>query len=294
MELGPGRRISAGPGAVERGDQGGLVHDLARSSSDSAVSASRVVIPRRSSPAKRPAASESPAPTVSTTDTRGMSRRINGRPGGRRAGRAPSVMQDQRGAALGPDRGPEVEVGARVQPGEVLGADLHDVGVRHEALQPGADGVGVVAQRGPHRSLGQRGADVGVDADKHPAADPFDQARDGLAAGRRPAGDGSDVQHRRRLRERGGELVVRPLPVGGARDVEAVVGGAVGAQADHGEAHRLGRGHEAADVDAGLLGVPAQGRGQRAGAEAGQQGDGRPSRPAATATLSAFPPGFAT
>ena len=48
------------------------------------------------------------------------------------------------------------------------------------------------------------------------------------------------------------------------------------------------------DVDPGELGVPAQGGAQRAGAQPGHQRHRAPSRPAATATFRALPPGRAT
>ena len=58
--------------------------------------------------------------------------------------------------------------------------------------------------------------------------------------------------------------------------MEAVVGGAIGEQADDGQAHRLVRDDEAGDVHPRELGVPAEGSAQGAGAEPGDQGDRRP------------------
>jgi hypothetical protein len=81
------------------------------------------------------------------------------------------------------------------------------------------------------------------------------------------------VQDRRPLGKDARQLGVGPLPVGGAEDVEPVVGGAVRVQPDDGEADRLLGRDEPAAVHPGELGVPAQVRAQGAGAQAGEQAD---------------------
>ena len=72
-----------------------------------------------------------------------------------------------------------------------------------------------------------------------------------------------------------GQLLVRPLPVGGALARGSRSRRAVRAEPDDGQADRLGRRTNPADVDAGELGVPAQVGAQRAGAQPGQQVDRR-------------------
>ena len=81
------------------------------------------------------------------------------------------------------------------------------------------------------------------------------------------------MQDRGPGRQDGGELLIGPLPVGRALHVEAVVRMAVGTQPYHGEADRLGGRHEPGEIDAGQLDVPPQPRGQRPGAQPGEQPD---------------------
>jgi hypothetical protein len=192
---------------------------------------------------------------------------------GHAQGCTPVGEQDQDRTALRPPPGRVVEVRRALQPGEVLGADLDHVRLAHQPVEPLAHHRRAVAQDLADRSFGEHRPDVGVDADERAAVgvQALDQPGDRVGPRRRPARDGADVQDAGPLGQDPGQLVVGPLPVGGPQDVEAVVGGAVGAQADDGEADRLRGVDEPGDVDPGELGVPAEVRGQRAGAEPGHE-----------------------
>ena len=127
--------------------------------------------------------------------------------------------QQHPGAALGPALGGLVQAGlvlrgVRLQPGQVLGADLDHVGDGQQPRQPGPDLVGGVAE-----ALGQRHPHIGVHADQcgPVGVQPLGQPGDRLAARRGPRGDRADVQRLAPGRPGGGDLGVGPLPVRGAR-----------------------------------------------------------------------------
>ena len=126
------------------------------------------------------------------------------------------------------------------EPGEVLGADLHDVGDGQQLVHAREDvggiaheqraAVGVVADRGGGGGLGHQLA-------QHGGA--------GLHRERqRPGVQGDDGAVQRAL-----QLVGRPLPVGRARDAEVVARHAVGAERDHRHGRLFGGHDDVGEVD---------------------------------------------
>ena len=262
----------------------------------------RSVTPDSSSPLSRPAARESPAPTVSTTvDARRapVQHRVAGA-GDPQRGAAVGDEHDRR-PALGPGAGGGVEgVGAGGRPVRARRRSsaltfTMSAWARRRPSRSRTISVGV-AERPADGAVGEHGADVGVDADQGAAArEALDEPGDGLAAGRGPARDGSDVQDRRRRRagparsRRPSTASRRPRGRGSrsrrsrrrARPTTARLTGSEASTNPPGSTPES----SACRRRCGASGPVPSRASSRTGA---------PSRPAATATFSAFPPGRAT
>ncbi len=193
--------------------------------------------------ARKPPPNASPAPIVSTTSVgwAGMSVSAVGRDDGgaaRPAGeqdRLRPVAEELAPGLFGRQAGP--------QPGEVLLADLHDVGALQHAVQARTVGRLVVDRLR---------AAVGVQDDHRAAGEALD---DRLERGRERLEhepERADVQRRRVPRQRGERLLGAQAGGGGAAGVEAPARGALGVEARERERRRIARAHDAAGVDAVL------------------------------------------
>jgi hypothetical protein len=132
-----------------------------------------------------------------------------------------------------------VGAGAGEEQCEVVLAEAEDVGEGAPAGEPFTVGGGRYEER----------ADVGVDGHGGVLADLCEMVLDVPAAGLAYQGQRAGVQADRVVLAGGGELVVRPLPVGGAVGVEGV-GGLTGlVQVGDRERAGLGSGHAAGQVD---------------------------------------------
>ncbi|MCD0442581.1 hypothetical protein LO763_02945 [Glycomyces sp. A-F 0318] len=162
-------------------------------------------------------------------------------------------------AGAGPSAGDRAGVLARVEPGQVLVADLDEVRAGRVALDAVALGAAVAQEHRP---------DVGVVGDRGPErGGPVDEAVDerGARSDRRGERSGVDAA------AVGGQLGrARGVP----GEVEAVVGAPVRADRGQCQAGAVGGGREALEVDAVAAQVVADDPPGQVVGEAGGEGDG--------------------
>ncbi len=163
-------------------------------------------------------------------------------------------------------------VRARGEPGEVLGADLHDVGDRQQLVHA-VEYVGGVAHE-------QRTA-VGVVADRGGGGGLGHQLPQHGGAGRRGERQRPGVQADDRAVQRALQLLGAPLPVGRARDPEVVARHTVGTELDHRHRRLLGGRRDVAEVDVVGRQVLAQATAEQVVREAGEhpRGHAEPGEP---------------
>ncbi len=180
----------------------------------------------------------SPAPTVSTTSTRGAGTSIRSLPSMATDAALAECRDTKSRARLCPGGEALLKAAARVKPFEILLAPLDDVSLRHVAFDQRSDRLAV---RGDERP------DIGIEAH-------------GGARGRKPnrfdhrlsvafhSGEGSDVQVSRRIRPFGRK---RPRPVVSCSvEVEGIAGAGLGGPAhDEGERRRAHVARDEAQVD---------------------------------------------
>ena len=149
----------------------------------------------------------------------------------------------------------------RAGPGEVLRAHLHHVDQADPALEPLPVARGVAEQPGPH---------VGVERQRASPVLALEHRGQPVTPGRQRECQRPGVQGDR-LRREVGKLGVGPLPVGGALDVEGVLGRAVRADVDHREGRRLRRGGREPQVHAARRDVLPQHPAEPVGGQPGEQ-----------------------